>query len=300
MNTVSEIEYVLQTTINALPPLLLAGLGGMITSKIQILNLGLEGMMLVGAFAAVVTNVFTGSPLMGLLVAILVSSAIGVIFAFLNLKFKVDNVIVSVGINLFAIAVTRYMLTTLFGVSGAFSSDKIGKLPVVHLAFLEQIPILNVFSRLSIVFWLAIGIMAALSYVINNTPRGLHVRAVGLNDVAVDTAGVDSLRIKYGCIILSGAFCGLAGAYLSTSYLSMFTVGMTNGRGYLGNIASIIGGRSALGTLFGTLIFSLTEGMTMKIQTMGFPSQLIQLTPYLIAFAVVITMAVVRKRRQLS
>ena len=147
MNTVSEIEYVLQTTINALPPLLLAGLGGMITSKIQILNLGLEGMMLVGAFAAVVTNVFTGSPLMGLLVAILVSSAIGVIFAFLNLKFKVDNVIVSVGINLFAIAVTRYMLTTLFGVSGAFSSDKIGKLPVVHLAFLEQIPILNVFSR---------------------------------------------------------------------------------------------------------------------------------------------------------
>lgn len=300
MNTVSEIEYVLQTTINALPPLLLAGLGGMITSKIQILNLGLEGMMLVGAFAAVVTNVFTGSPLMGLLVAILVSSAIGVIFAFLNLKFKVDNVIVSVGINLFAIAVTRYMLTTLFGVSGAFSSDKIGKLPVVHLAFLEQIPILNVFSRLSIVFWLAIGIMAALSYVINNTPLGLHVRAVGLNDVAVDTAGVDSLRIKYGCIILSGAFCGLAGAYLSTSYLSMFTVGMTNGRGYLGNIASIIGGRSALGTLFGTLIFSLTEGMTMKIQTMGFPSQLIQLTPYLIAFAVVITMAVVRKRRQLS
>lgn len=300
MNTISEIEYVLQTTINALPPLLLAGLGGMITSKIQILNLGLEGMMLVGAFAAVVTNVFTGSPLMGLLVAILVSSAIGVIFAFLNLKFKVDNVIVSVGINLFAIAVTRYMLTTLFGVSGAFSSDKIVKLPVVHLAFLEQIPILNVFSRLSIVFWLAIGIMAALSYVINNTPLGLHVRAVGLNDVAVDTAGVDSLRIKYGCIILSGAFCGLAGAYLSTSYLSMFTVGMTNGRGYLGNIASIIGGRSALGTLFGTLIFSLTEGMTMKIQTMGFPSQLIQLTPYLIAFAVVITMAVVRKRRQLS
>lgn len=300
MKLVTEIEYVLQTAINALPPLLLAGLGGMITARINILNMGLEGMMLIGAFVAIVANLYTGSAIAGLFAAVLTSAAIGIMFAFLNLRFKVDNIIVSVGINLFAVAVTRYLLTTLFGVSGAYSSDAIIKLPVLPLNFLMRIPILKVFSGLSMVFWLAIGITIVLSFIINKTPLGLHIRAVGLNDVAVDTAGVNSLHIKYGCMILSGAFCGFAGAYLSTSYLAMFTIGMTNGRGYLGNVASIIGGRSAVGTLFGALVFSLTEGVTMKIQTTGFPSQLIQLIPYLIAFGVVIVIAVIKRKKEFS
>lgn len=298
MNSIMEIEYVLKTTFNVLPPLLLAGLGGMITSRIGILNLGLEGMMLIGAFVAVVTNYYTGSALLGLVCAIVVASLMGGVFALLNLRFKVDNIIVSVGINLFAVAVTRYLLTILFHVSGAFTSDKIVKMATVKLGFLEQIPILRMLSNLSVAFWLAILITVVLSFIINKTPLGLHIRATGLNDTAVDTAGISAAKIRYGCIILSGTLCGIAGAYLSTSYLAMFTVGMTNGRGYLGNIASIMGARSAVGTLLGALLFSFTEGVTMKIQTFGFPSQLIQMIPYLIAFAVVITLAVVQKKRK--
>ena len=152
----NELENILITTFNALPPLLLAGLGGMITSRIGILNLGLEGMMLIGAFVAVITNYFTGSAFLGLVMAVLLSSAIGLLFAVLNLKFKVDNIIVSVGINLFAVAVTRYLLTVLFHVSGAFSSERIVKLPVVSLGFLENIPVLRTFSGLSVVFWMAL------------------------------------------------------------------------------------------------------------------------------------------------
>lgn len=292
-----DLENIFRTTCNSLPPLLLAGLGGVISSKVGLLNLGLEGMMLVGAFVAVIVNYFTGSAMTGLMVAVLAGSLMGLVFAVFYLKFKVDNIIISVAFNMFAVAITKYLLNVLFGVSGAFASDQITKLPVVRLAFLDKIPILNVFGSLSIVFWMALLITAVMGFIINRTTWGLHIRATGLNDTAVNTAGVNPVRVKYICVVISGSLCGMAGAYLSTGYLAMFTNNMTAGRGFLGNIASIIGNRTAGGALLGSLLFSFTEGITMKIQTFGFPSQLIQLIPYLAAFAVIIIGALGQKKR---
>ncbi len=283
-----DLDMILSTTFRSLPPLLLAGLGGIITARVGLLNLGLEGMMLIGAFFAVIANYYTGSAMMGLLVAALVGALMGWVFAVFYLKFKVDNIIISVAFNMFAIAITKYLLNVLFDTSGAFASDKITKMPVVPIPFLQGIPGLQALDSLSIVFWLAIILTLVLSFVINRTPWGLHIRATGLNDTAVNTAGVNPTKVRYICVILSGVFCGIAGAYLSTGYLAMFTNNMTAGRGFLGNIASIIGNRTPLGALAGSLLFSFTEGITMKIQTFGFPSQLIQLIPYLAAFAVVI------------
>lgn len=291
------MENILNTAFRSLPPLLLAGLGGMITARVGLLNLGLEGMMLVGAFTAVIVNYFTGSAFVGLLAAILVCSLMGLVFAVFYLRFKVDNIIISVAFNMFAVAITQYLLGVLFGTSGAFVSDRIRKMPEIVIPFLDNIPILRAFNSLSIVFWLALIITAVMSFVINRTTWGLHIRATGLNDNAVNTAGVNATRVRYICVILSGSLCGMGGAYLSTGYLAMFTNNMTAGRGYLGNIASIIGNRTAGGALAGSLLFSLTEGITMKIQAFGFPSQLIQLIPYLAAFAVVIVSACLKRRK---
>ncbi len=291
------MENILNTAFRSLPPLLLAGLGGMITARVGLLNLGLEGMMLVGAFTAVIVNYFTGSAFVGLLAAILVCSLMGLVFAVFYLRFKVDNIIISVAFNMFAVAITQYLLGVLFGTSGAFASDQIRKMPEIVIPFLENVPVLRAFNSLSIVFWLALIITAVMSFVINRTTWGLHIRATGLNDNAVNTAGVNATRVRYICVILSGSLCGIGGAYLSTGYLAMFTNNMTAGRGYLGNIASIIGNRTAGGALAGSLLFSLTEGITMKIQAFGFPSQLIQLIPYLAAFAVVIASACLKRRR---
>ena len=291
------MENILNTAFRSLPPLLLAGLGGMITARVGLLNLGLEGMMLVGAFTAVIVNYFTGSAFVGLLAAILVCSLMGLVFAVFYLRFKVDNIIISVAFNMFAVAITQYLLGVLFGTSGAFASDRIRKMSEIVIPFLDNIPILRAFNSLSIVFWLALIITAVMSFVINRTTWGLHIRATGLNDNAVNTAGVNATRVRYICVILSGSLCGMGGAYLSTGYLAMFTNNMTAGRGYLGNIASIIGNRTAGGALAGSLLFSLTEGITMKIQAFGFPSQLIQLIPYLAAFAVVIVSACLKRRR---
>lgn len=291
------MENILNTAFRSLPPLLLAGLGGMITARVGLLNLGLEGMMLVGAFTAVIVNYFTGSAFVGLLAAILVCSLMGLVFAVFYLRFKVDNIIISVAFNMFAVAITQYLLGVLFGTSGAFASDQIRKMSEIVIPFLENVPVLRAFNSLSIVFWLALIITAVMSFVINRTTWGLHIRATGLNDNAVNTAGVNATRVRYICVILSGSLCGIGGAYLSTGYLAMFTNNMTAGRGYLGNIASIIGNRTAGGALAGSLLFSLTEGITMKIQAFGFPSQLIQLIPYLAAFAVVIASACLKRRR---
>lgn len=291
------MENILNTAFRSLPPLLLAGLGGMITARVGLLNLGLEGMMLVGAFTAVIVNYFTGSAFVGLLAAILVCSLMGLVFAVFYLRFKVDNIIISVAFNMFAVAITQYLLGVLFGTSGAFASDQIRKMPEIVIPFLENVPVLRAFNSLSIVFWLALIITAVMSFVINRTTWGLHIRATGLNDNAVNTAGVNATRVRYICVILSGSLCGIGGAYLSTGYLAMFTNNMTAGRGYLGNIASIIGNRTAGGALAGSLLFSFTEGITMKIQAFGFPSQLIQLIPYLAAFAVVIASACLKRRR---
>ena len=291
------MENILNTAFRSLPPLLLAGLGGMITARVVLLNLGLEGMMLVGAFTAVIVNYFTGSAFVGLVAAILVCSLMGLVFAVFYLRFKVDNIIISVAFNMFAVAITQYLLGVLFGTSVAFASDQIRKMPEIVIPFLENVPVLRAFNSLSIVFWLALIITAVMSFVINRTTWGLHIRATGLNDNAVNTAGVNATRVRYICVILSGSLCGIGGAYLSTGYLAMFTNNMTAGRGYLGNIASIIGNRTAGGALAGSLLFSLTEGITMKIQAFGFPSQLIQLIPYLAAFAVVIASACLKRRR---
>lgn len=298
MDTIALIESILKTAFKSLPPLVLAGLASMITVKIGLLNLGLEGMMLMSAFTAVVVNYYTGSSLVGLVAAVLVSSILGLIFAIFNIRYKVNNIIISVAINGIGFSLTKYLLKLLFGTSGAFTSPDIVKIPEVPLSFLKNIPVLREFSNCSIIFWISIILTVVLAYVINKMPLGLRIRATGLNDTAVNTAGVSSDRIKYLCCVLSGTFCGLAGAYMSTSYLTMFTPGMTSGRGYLGNIASILGGRTPTGTFLGASLFSFTESMTLRIQTFGFPSQLIQLIPYSIAMLCLIFIAVLRKHKE--
>lgn len=297
MEFMHEIENILFTSFKALPPLLLAGLGGMITYKIRVLNLGLEGMMLLGAFTAILTNYYSGSALLGLLAAVLVSLGVGFIFAVLNIKFKVNNILISVGINMFAAAFTSYLLSVLFKASGSFASPDIVRIPAVSIPFLARIPLIRAFNGLSIVFWITIAITVILWFVMKKTTWGLRIEATGLNAAAVSTAGINPDLIRYLCITLSGAFCGLGGAYLSTGYLSLFTSGMVAGRGFLGNIASVMGNRSVVGTCLGSLLFCLTDGATMKIQMLGFPSQLIQLIPYFAAFIFVIAGTLIRQRK---
>lgn len=289
------IEVFISATLRMLPPILLAGLGGMLSSRVGLLNMGLEGMMLIGSFTAVVASYYTGSPMIAMLIAASISGIIGLFFAVFNIKFKANNIIVGVAINIFALGITKYLLRIMFGVSGAFSSPDIVGLPVLNLAFLDKIPLLSAFNNQAITVYISLLLVVLIYIVMYKTPVGLRIRATGMHPMAVKSAGVNVLMIKYVVLSVSGMLCGLGGAHLSLGQLTMYTDNITNGRGFIGMAAAVFGKNTPIGTFLGAGLFSVTDAITMNAQTSGFPSQLVQLIPYVITIITLIFVASKRK-----
>ncbi|SKC76601.1 ABC transporter permease [Maledivibacter halophilus] len=292
------ITTILETTLRLLPSILLAGFGGLITQRIKLVNLGLEGFMLIGAFVAVAVSYYTSSAAIALLAACAVCGIMGLLFAVFNLKYKANNIIVSVAINMFALGITKYFLNLLFGVRGAFSSPKIVGFPVIHLPFLENIPILSAFANQSIILYVSLLVVAVVQIILFKTKIGLRIRATGPNPMAVETAGVSVFKLKCLVVSVSGILCGVGGAYLSLGQLTMFTDNMTNGRGFVAMAASNFGNAMPIGTFFGAALFGFTDAVTMKAQLYGFPPQLIQILPYLVTVLTLIAVAVYKKRKK--
>lgn len=291
------MTMVLETTLRLLPAILFASLGGLITQRIKLVNLGLEGFMLMGAFMAVAVSYYTGSALIAVLVTVIFCGLLGLFFAVFNLRFKADNIVISVAINMFALGITKYFMNLLFGVRGAFSSPEIVGLPKVHLAFLEEIPILSAFSNLSVFVYLALGLVVVTHIVLYKTKIGLRVRATGPNAMAVETAGVGVYKLKCWVVTVSGMLCGLGGAYLSLGQLTMFTDNMTNGRGFVAMAASNFGNAAPIGTFWGATLFSFSDAVTMRAQLYGFPPQLIQMLPYVVTVLTLVVMAIIKERK---
>lgn len=294
------LETLLTTTLRMLPPILLAGLGGMLSSRVGLLNMGLEGMMLIGSFVAVVGSYLSGSSYIGLLAAMLVSGIIGLLFAVFNIKFKANNIVVGVAINMLALGITKYLLRVFFGVSGAFSSPKIVGLPTVHIEALESIPLLRAFNDQSIMVYIAFIAVGIIYFVMYHTPAGLRMRATGPHAMAVTTAGVSVNRMRYTILAISGCLCGLGGAHLSLGQLTMFTDNITNGRGFIAMAAAVFGNNTPVGTMLGAGLFGFTDAATMNAQMLGFPSQLVQMIPYIITILTLILVALRIKRNKLK
>lgn len=292
------ITTILETTLRLLPSILLAGFGGLITQRIKLVNLGLEGFMLIGAFVAVVVSYFTGSATIALLITCVICGIMGLTFAIFNLHYKANNIVVSVAINMFAIGITKYFLNLLFGARGAFSSPKIVGFPTVHLSFLEGIPILSAFANQSIILYLSFLIAVLVQIILFKTKIGLRIRATGPNPMAVETAGVNVFKLKCLVVTVSGILCGIGGAYLSLGQLTMFTDNMTNGRGYVAMAASNFGNAMPMGTFLGASLFGFTDAVTMKAQLYGFPPQLVQMLPYVVTILTLVIVAIYKKRKK--
>lgn len=280
MMDIKSIELLLSAALRMLPPILLAGLGGMLSSRVGLLNMALEGMMLMGAFVAVVSSYFTGSAYIGLLSAGIFGGLVGFLFALFNIKFKANNIVVGVAVNMLALGLTKYFLKILFGVTGAFSSPDIVGLGNISIPFLSNIPIIRSFNNQSIMVYVSIILVIVFNYIFYKTPLGLRIRATGAHDKAVETAGVNVISLKFITIITSGILCGLGGAHLSLGQLTMFTDNMTNGRGFMAMAAAIFGRNTPIGTLIGSSMFSVANAVTMKMQTLGLPPSLIEIIPF--------------------
>lgn len=267
--TLTVFGILIVATLRAATPLLLAALGGIFSERSGVVNIALEGIMLVGAFTAVYVSYATGSAAMGMLGGVLSGVAVAGLHAVASIKYKANQTVSGVAINLLAAGFTEFMLNKVWGQAGGTPSvnrvpDLFGLNLFVYLAFI-----------LAIVSWWALF----------KTPWGLRLRAVGEHPLAADTVGVSVPKMRYWGVLLSGALAGLAGASLSIGLLSRFVHGMTAGRGFIALAAVIFGKWNPLGAIAATLLFGASESLGTFFQTLGIqsiPPQFFNMAPYVL------------------
>jgi len=267
-------------------PIVYAALGGIFSERVGIINIGLEGTMLASAFAGVTTSYYTGNPWLGVLVAVLVGGLIGLLHAILTVKFVGNQIVSGTGINIFALGFTAYMSQIIWGSRGA--SDGVQGLGTWTIPVISDLPIVGpiIGSHSPLVYLMLV--VTLLSYVVLfKTPLGLRIRAVGEHPTAAETAGINVIRIKFLCVILSGMIAGLGGAFLSLGHLNLFTRGMTGGRGFIAMAAMIFGKWMPFGAFGASILFGLADALQMRLQSLGLlPPQIILTIPYLLTVAV--------------
>ena len=278
-------------TFRASTPIIYAALCAAITQQANILNIGTEGIMLVGAFTAVAVSYFTGSWMLGILAAMLGGALIAMIMAVSHIKYNSEICAIGMGINLLAIALTKFMLQVFFHTSGSFSNPSIVPIPKLHMTFLENVPVLNsLFNDWRFTEWFVIILLQFIFY---KTVWGLRLRAVGQFPMAAETAGIQANAVKYQAMLISGLIGGLAGAHLSLGYSTQFVENMTNSRGFMGVAAMYFGGANPVLTAMGCLLFGFSDSVGARLQAYGIPAQFILMMPYIVTIVVLaISMAV--------
>ena len=278
-------------------PLVYASLGGLFSERAGVVNIGLEGMMLIGAFSGVLTTFYISNPWLGVLAGVLAGGLIGLVHGIVTVKFAGNQVVSGTGINLFALGFTAYMSQTIWGSRGA--SQSVQGLGTITIPLLRDVPVIGnaldtLFSQTPLVY--IMFLVVVISYIVLlKTPWGLRIRAVGEHPAAADTAGINVYRTKYLCLVLSGMLAGLGGVFLSLGQLNLFVLGMTGGRGFIALAAMILGGWKPFGALGASLFFGLAYALQMRLQSIGLlPAQIVLAIPYILT--VVVLAGFVRKR----
>ncbi len=286
----SALEFLLAGTLAAALPLLLAALGEMVVEKTGLLNLGLEGMMAIGAAIAFICVYHTGAHSLGFLAAAAVSAALALVFAFLVITVRANEVAAGLAIGVLGLG-----LSALFGKT--YESLTISGLPEYGLPLLSQIPVIGptVLTQ-DLVVWLTIFGTLILWYVLNKTKLGLIIAAVGENAHAARAIGYPVGMIRCIAVTFGGAMCGLAGAYASTVYTPLWADGMIAGRGWIALALVVFGTWQTGRVAFGALLFGVLSLGELTAQAIGVavPSQVLSSLPY----GVTILMLVMISRRQ--
>ncbi len=286
--------------IAATTPILLAALGGTLTFYAGIFNIAMEGMMLAGAFFAVIGSYYFSSWVMGILLAIIGSLAMALIFIVFAVVLKTDEFVTGIGLNLFALGVTTYMLRQIFDVKGAFAGPGIVSIPNINIPLVEDIPFLGeILSGHNLIVYVAFIVTFIVSYLVFKTRFGLRLRAAGYNAVCLDTSGVSSNRIRVWSLLLCGVLCGLAGAFLSLGYVTLFSENMSAGRGWISLAAVILVNGNPLGIALISLLFGFSDGLGLFLQQV-LPSQFTSMVPYVATLIALFVYSVRRKEKTLT
>ena len=265
-----EPAVILMQVVRLAVPYTLTSVGATFSERGGVVNLALEGMILMGAFGAAYGQYLTGSAMIGVLLALLCGLCVALIFAFITVTLKADQIVAGIAINIFIMGVTRFGLSLLFGSS--MNSERIAGIDVPFL-FLDPF------------FCLAVISVVAGQLLLFKTPYGLRLRATGESAETADSAGINIDRMRYSGVLISGALAALAGAFLVFQQHT-FTDNMSAGRGYIALAAMIIGKWTPAGAALASIMFAATESLEIWLQTGLIPSQLVQSLPYIITLFV--------------
>ncbi|HWS28928.1 MAG TPA: ABC transporter permease [Clostridia bacterium] len=278
-----DIISLLTVALRHAGPIILVAMGGLLAAKVNVFNLALEGFMLIGSFAAVVGAYYSNNVWIGVLSGVAASTLLIAIYAVFIIELKVQPVICAISIITLASGLTRYLLNPIFGVSGRYVLSPSLAMPTAEIAWFKSIPFLGpILSGHSVIVYFALVLPFLLYFLIYKTNLGLNLRAVGLNEEAAVSAGINVHRTQYLALLANGILCGLGGAELAMS-VYMFNVGMTNGRGYTALAAITLADNHPLITLAACLLFGFAESLVVSLSGTGLSSYLLGMLPYLLA-----------------
>lgn len=279
----SQLDPFLQASIRMAVPLILAGIGTLYTERTGVLNIGVEGSMLVGTFAGVAGAVVSGNIFFAALCAMLAGGMLSLIFAYLAVSRRGDQLVAGFGVNLLALGLTLTFLPYLNA-----NRTRAVLFPVIDTGILKEIPILGpmVFNQ-SIAVWLAFILTPVSAWILYKTSWGLNLRAVGENPKAVATAGLSVIRLRYIGVLLGGLFAGLGGAALALNDLGFFVPNMTLSRGFIVLAALVVGKWNPFSFAGVCLLFGAADALQLRAQTFGsvIPYQFYLMLPYLLTIA---------------
>ena len=299
-SSVTNLEIVVvwsalvSATLRSATPLIYAAIGGMFSERSGVVNIGLEGMMLMGAFFGAWGADKTDSWEGGLVIAMAAGGALALVHAFFAIHLRADQIVGGTAINFLALGITGYLYIDIYGEQG--TPTNLAAIPDVNFSWLSHIPphglgrfLDDAFGGLNLMVWLSFALLIVSYIVMFRTPIGLRIRSVGEHPRAADTVGIPVYRMRYGAVVVSGVLASLGGAYLSIGFNHSFTENMTAGRGFIALAALIFGGWRPLGAFGATLLFGFSSALALRLPSAYGPSAgtLFSALPYVLTLIAV-------------
>jgi ABC-type uncharacterized transport system permease subunit len=268
-------------------PLLWGALGGLVSERSGVVNIGIEGMMLMGAYFGIYGADVGGSWVIGLLVAMLAGGLFALVHAFFSITLRADQIVGGVAINLLALGITGYLYVDHYGDQG--TPDNVSRVPDVTLPVVKDIGFVgDAIGKTNLMTWLVLLSVVGLALFLFRTPQGLRLRAVGEHPRAAETVGLSVIRTRYLAVIASGVLAALGGAYLSIGFLGSFNQNLTAGRGYIALAVVICGRWRPAGALAFALLFGFSSAIAQRLPTFSESgATLFQALPYVLTIIAV-------------
>ena len=271
----------LSATIRTTVPILLIALGGSFVTKSGMFNISLEGATLVSAFMAVIVSIFTESLFWGTLAGVGAGLIMSLVFGFFVIKLKANEIVVGMGLNIFAGGLTIALMKMIFGARGSIINPNLKVFSTINIPMISEIPFINtIFNNHTPFIYLSFFLIIFVHIILFKTKLGLYIRVAGEHEQAGASLGINMTKIKYISVVFCGIFCGLAGVHLSLGYINLFSENMSAGRGLMALAALIFSGGDPIRLTASCALFGFFDALSVRLQGAGVSSYLVLCIPY--------------------